>query len=675
MFSITPIGSCRITTPLRRGQSMFGTKLNLDRCYGYCHSPAEAVQMAEFMLGNATIPEHIWPLVSRAHDHHEISNARHALSDLYVVELASAKEVTIDGISVQLNYLKSEFSDFFENADRAVAFWSLAETGDENAIADFLQHEWSETERQRADSKVLVNIKRQFVTRESLRRDIARLTGLLPDVLFVSHVDAQKTDGNTIKSRTDFIRLVEEEVTAAGCKFFNPTDLMNEVGQAAAIEDESTGLAHFTDSFADKLMGRWVRDFVAPSTDVQVRLKTPGAVDYKLKPQIDVACRQNRFADVRARLSTLVAEDPELSALYDNCLSRQTTAQTAFLETLGNGYADRLGADQAQQCVLDACKLGLFDTALDLVGRYPSVFAEMSLHDVLECASMASKSNALNASVEFLLAGVISGDNGARRDLADLALAQKIDILSMLEVDERASLLECLPPRDRLQLLRLNGASFVQAVTSATSPQDVLEIITELSVHDGIGYAAEVLGSWRELCGTDRVTDAGLKLVLDDWVETALSSDEVIERIHGLNAVLFAAPRHSSARNAMRDTRKELALRIRAAGHAGDIETLDALTVEANALTSDLPELDLWRARLRFSAGEFETAMELGQSAAELLPEKINVWVLLMRSALKLGDSINASAFAERVIDLTSPDTEKLKLEAQAVLNSDLVGA
>lgn len=146
MFSITPIGSCRITTPLRRGQSMFGTKLNLDRCYGYCHSPAEAVQMAEFMLGNATIPEHIWPLVSRAHDHHEISNARHALSDLYVVELASAKEVTIDGISVQLNYLKSEFSDFFENADRAVAFWSLAETGDENAIADFLQHEWSETE-------------------------------------------------------------------------------------------------------------------------------------------------------------------------------------------------------------------------------------------------------------------------------------------------------------------------------------------------------------------------------------------------------------------------------------------------------------------------------------------------------------------------------------------------
>ena len=40
MFTVTPIGSCRITTPLKMGQARHGLNLNLARNYGYCHSPA-----------------------------------------------------------------------------------------------------------------------------------------------------------------------------------------------------------------------------------------------------------------------------------------------------------------------------------------------------------------------------------------------------------------------------------------------------------------------------------------------------------------------------------------------------------------------------------------------------------------------------------------------------------
>ena len=106
MFTISPIGSCRITTPLKNGQARHGFSLNLDRCYGYCHSPSEAVQLARFMRHEVELPADVWPLISRSHRLDTISAQRHDLSHLYVVELASAKEITIDGVSVQLNYLK-----------------------------------------------------------------------------------------------------------------------------------------------------------------------------------------------------------------------------------------------------------------------------------------------------------------------------------------------------------------------------------------------------------------------------------------------------------------------------------------------------------------------------------------------------------------------------------------
>ncbi|WP_281857511.1 hypothetical protein [Litoreibacter halocynthiae] len=675
MFTITPIGSCRITTPLRRGQSVHGFNLNMERCYGYCHSPAEAVQMARFMQGAADIPHDVWPLVSRAQDLSAVSANAHEASDLYVVELASAKEVTIDGVSIQLNYLNATFSEFFADTTRAQSFWALAESGDRAEQLAFLDQHWAATPQQQEDARMLGKMRLQFVTRDSLQRDIKTLTEMLPDVLFVSHVDARKEDGRPIGSRSRFIEMVSEEVTLAGCKFFNPTDLMDVFGQSAAIEDESAGLAHFTDAFARGIMDQWMGKVIAPKTDASIRNGVSNAMKIHFPTQIAAACDNGRFAQTIMRLHELSNDGAKVDGLLSDVMQAQQRAIEAFRTKIAGVAHDGLTEGDCEALVLEACEIGVYKEALALAETTAPQPFELPVHVLMRVADMAATSGDLDTAFAFYLAMARRDHRPVYDVLAELAVTLDLDLLAKLETGQRASFLSHVTPAIRVQLLQRNDAALTEAVSPETTPEEAEEIVRDLSETHGMGYAAEVLAAWREHQDTDRVTHPGLVTVLDSWVATALSFEERLDRIHGLHAVLFAAPRHQPSRVAMQDIRKELALLIRAAGKAGDIDQLDSLSSEAAALSQDLPELDLWRARLRFARGEYMTALQLGKSAAALLPETINVWVLLMRAATKAQQKSEAVEFARNVIGLACPKTEALKSEAEAIVQTHLVGA
>ena len=277
MFAITPIGSCRITTPLKQGRDEYGFQMNMKRCYGYCHSPAEAVQMARFMLGQLDFPADIWPLVSPKNNLETISAVPQVVSDLYVVEFASAKQVSIDGVLIQLNYLSAAYPEFFADKARAKAFWGVATKGTQSEKEEWLGEAWSDTEAQIIESKLLSRISLKMVTLESLIADLNTLKALLPNILLVSHVDATRLDGTKIASRSAFIKLVAEAAAATNTQFCNPTELMAIYGQPAAIKDESTSLAHFTDQFSDALMAHWMETVIDPliaASEPEVLLKS-----------------------------------------------------------------------------------------------------------------------------------------------------------------------------------------------------------------------------------------------------------------------------------------------------------------------------------------------------------------------------------------------------------------
>ena len=565
MFSVTPIGSCRITTPLKRGKERFGFRLNMDKCYGYCHSPAEAVQMARFMLGQITIPSDVWPLVSRAHDLHTLQSSIHALSDLYVVELASAKEVTIDGVSVQLNYLNSTYADFFANKERAFAFWEIAEVGSQDQMQRFLADAWSSTPSQVAQSKMLGRIAMRRVTQDSLENDLRTLKSLLTNVLVVSHIDAVKADGQKISSRSEFIGMVQAATLATQTPFDNPTDLMARFGQSEAIEDESAGLAHFTSQFGATLMQHWIQTVIAPMTDVAV-IRDDAAIKAWLIPQIVAACENGHIAHAYARVEALAPSEQTMRWLAQELADIKAMSEANFQAATTAAMQTGLDTGQTLDLIVQANGLGLPDVALTLAQGLDGGIAQMPKHLALQLAETAAAAGALDSAVAFLRPVLLRGDAAAAEIFATICLQSGRDLTSELPQDLSLRLLGHLKMAQRIALVALMGRDMRYAISAQTSADDVVLAAEQVQAHDGLEAAAKLVAYWRKLRGQDTISEASLVDMLDTWVATAMSQTELSDRIASLSLTLRAAPRFAPARDAARDARKDLVAQIRAVG-------------------------------------------------------------------------------------------------------------
>lgn len=665
MFTITPIGSCRIATPLRHGQAAHGIRLNLTRCYGYCHSPAEAVQMARFFRDEIAIDPEIWPLVSRSHHHATLAGQTHEPSDFYVVELASAKELTVDGMCIQLNYLRSVFQDFFADHQRTAAFWEHAQAGDPAKTAAFLRSAWSATETQKAESAFLARIKLDLVTRGSLRENIRTLAQLLPDVMFVSHVDARKPDGSPIKSRAAFIRLVEDEVSAAGLKFYDPTELMAEFGQPAAIEDHSTSLAHFTTAFSTAVMDDWMTRFIAPKTDAVVADETMATDAFRA--QIEAACSAGHYASATARLAPFADTTADIQTLLNEVCRDQKSAQTAFVENVTAALNSTPSKADHVKRIDKAGALGLFDLSQTLASYALGDLNDVPCHVLTNVALRASAKGEFDSAFVFALAAFRqnSGSQRAARLLADLVITQNRDLAEMSEPEHLAQIQTLFISDDLVQALNRPDAPLTTLISPDISAADLARIAATLAQTGGIRTAARVVSHWRGLQKHARLRDAGLIALLDGWIAQAKGLHAPLEIVQSLSAIQTADPRHAGVRSALRDAKVDLVSRMRSAGKARDLKGLLALSPEVEALAMPLPEYDLWCARVLFDGGDYNQAIDYASTAARALPAKISVWVLLMRAGIKTGQMDLVETAADQVIVLAADTTPKLKAEAE----------
>ena len=266
MLTITPIGSCRIATPLRLGRQDLGYAINGGRLYGYSHSASEAVQQMRYLKGEYTPSTEVWPLIAPGTPLAVKNAETHEESDIYVVEVSSAKTFALGGEFVQLNYLRRHFADFFADVPRTLAYMRLCRARDRVAMRDFLGDVWGATARQRKEAAVLERIELQFCDTEMLERDLAQLKDGLGRLLIVSHVDAKLPNGQSLNGRDVFIRQVCEAARRLDLPLCDPTQAMRRMGQGRAIADESSGLAHYTDDFARALVHEWFRDWFRPMT-------------------------------------------------------------------------------------------------------------------------------------------------------------------------------------------------------------------------------------------------------------------------------------------------------------------------------------------------------------------------------------------------------------------------
>src|SRR4051794_39429675 len=103
MLSVTPLGTCRITNPLRLLAELRLIDLNMTRVFGYVHTTKEILQQISFLYGSAEFPADIQPLVG-PHISHSRCHGAHKCSDHYFVEISSRKVLTVGAFCIQLNH-------------------------------------------------------------------------------------------------------------------------------------------------------------------------------------------------------------------------------------------------------------------------------------------------------------------------------------------------------------------------------------------------------------------------------------------------------------------------------------------------------------------------------------------------------------------------------------------
>jgi len=260
-FLVSAIGSCRVAGPLRKAKGADGFAFNQTGVYGYCHSSAEALQQLRVLQGELTIPAELEPLIAPS----GLRSEPHVPSDMYFVEICSAKQITTHGYSVQLNYLTRKYEDFFSDKERVRAFWRHAREGDAAKMQAFLLEERAFWSLDETDRDLLKDIRLELATPASLEADVLGIQERVPAALFVTHFNATKHDGTLLHARKAFIDLATSVFKACNLPFFDPTDYVGAYGVGRALAHGNQSLTHYSEDFEAVLLDNWVRRYVRPA--------------------------------------------------------------------------------------------------------------------------------------------------------------------------------------------------------------------------------------------------------------------------------------------------------------------------------------------------------------------------------------------------------------------------
>ncbi|MFV0300478.1 MAG: hypothetical protein ACK5IP_06305 [Paracoccus sp. (in: a-proteobacteria)] len=682
MFKITPVGSCRITTPMRLAQARYGFVMNRSGVYGFCHSSAEAVQMVRYFRGEIEFPADIVHVIARSPEAVDaaVPAAAHTRSDVYVVELSSAKIVTIGDFHVQQNYLNSAYLDFFSNPGRAKDFWDAVDAGDQAGIDAVLLAKWSGSAEQQEACALLRRLRRRLVTYEELFHDMLYLQEKLGDVLFVTHVNALTLAGETIPSRADFIGMVERVASELGVAVYNPTAAMNAFGQIHAIEDYSDSLAHFTEDFSNVVFDDWYSGFLASRVDRLAIKADREKIHQVLCPHFEALAEQGRDFALVDRLRHIVDANPdaaELRLILADILFAMADTEKASseLDALAISvdpdnlprYLNRRFElaiklrrfDEVKSCFLEMAKIGRalpaakFCAAADLLRSEGDWRRSFDFHVIAlqECSNLSASAAAITRTARDH--GLVPSEHldavgmARLRKLLDTDLALE---LAYIENDAEAAISE-----------RLNPLGM---------PADVMAaLLVIVDRHRGRSAAAKFAARWRDCNNVALLGEAGFVTLMDKWFAEAVAKVDSAAALNGVLHVLTAQPLHKDARIYLRTQTIDLRERMRHLYRDQDFARLQELTEIVALIPALIHEHQSLRMRLAYQKEDYRCALDLSRAVVAADPESISAWLIQMRSAKLLDDPIPQAFAARRILQMG--DGEPGKLLDEAILNVD----
>lgn len=374
--TITPIGTCRIHTPLLRAQRKYPITVDLRRNYGFTHSSAEALQQLEYLLGEKTFASQSRPGVLKPGAKRGFERQKWEPSDIHVVEIASAKKIiAFDTDVLQTNYLSRHFAEFFSQTGRAARFWMLARRGEREELQEFLDQEPGYAALHADDRALLSAIRLHVQTPDEIEADMARIVERLgrERTLFVTHVNALTAEGGVMADRDHLIRIVKDAAGRLGAPCFDPSEAMFEMGQASALEGGGRDATHYTPAFSDRVYRAIHGEFIAP----RLKSSSPAAGDLEddirqqiLADGISAMLEYDDFNLASKRLFEALREEPDavpLREIHARILARIGDFPSA-LEVFEGLEKQTVLSRQGRLALLETC-IGLeqWQTAIEIV--------------------------------------------------------------------------------------------------------------------------------------------------------------------------------------------------------------------------------------------------------------------------------------------------------------------
>lgn len=680
MLTISSLGSCRVATPLRLMRESFGYEVNMNRNYGFCHSSSEAVQMMQFMKGEYVPNKKIWNLISRGKDYDILNEMPFVNSDLFIVEISSAKRLTIGNDCIQLNYLVNAFSDFFSSAERSKVYWRFASRNDGQELEQYLQDVWYSSEKQILESETLSKVRRTIMSEEEIKSDVKKLMAGLSNVLFVTHVNALKPDGNTISSRSSLIEMVKKVVRNEGGTVYDPTEKMLELGQANAIEDHSDSLAHYTEEFAELIFLDWY-NLIIESTIFRLSKLGEVAFENIMVPHVEALISINRISHLPARFDSLEKEGVSFSKLYE-CSAKINSILGEYEkthQTLKESLAIYPGnLELTSQLFTLLLEQNRYDEATDLIPKLIVLGSQISTDDLYELGAFYTDSNKLNKAIE-MYALILQNDSHcqvAAGKIAEIFTSHTDFSMSKKFTDEVLSaLLKLLPPTLLYRMsvidLDLSCELDLKELIEKSTEQEVIDFCKYLIADDKKTFASDLLFFTQKKHAGSLISLVKLNSMLaeiaEKWLIEYEEAGDILSKYESMRSLQRAFPLLREVRINTRDLDKTVLTEIRRLFSLRDLESLESLQIIIPEEANPRFELDLMLARLYYDNNSYELAVACAKRAVKLRPDSIMSNLTLMRSAMKIEHYNLADKAAHKIISLD--DGESVKVQSEALLN------
>ena len=316
-IKLTPIGSCRIHNPLKKFITSSNLQLNSTDLYGFTHTSSEALQQIRYLQGDYLPSKEVQPILSsRLRFNKNNLNQKTPVSDIYFVEISSAKTVSIDNEYVQMNYVYVYFSEFFLDADRARKFWSLAARPERDELLIFLQETPCFIAYPKEKQDLLRSISVKHMTEIELKNDMIEINNRLKNVIFITHCNVKLPDMTSINSRETWIKKIEKVGKEIGCKVYNPTHLMMVIGQSTSLQKNGLDSTHYTSTFERAIFNDLQRLYINPRINgpfENIEIENDKLLPVEELIQIDKLYNQGEITSVLQQLNNLIRKYPQFS--------------------------------------------------------------------------------------------------------------------------------------------------------------------------------------------------------------------------------------------------------------------------------------------------------------------------------------------------------------------------